>query len=1025
MVSSPRFFLLLLLIPSFCQAQKRQPRIEWITDKQGISGPVINTMIKDSSGAIWLGTVDGLFRWNGREMDQFHHDVHNANTLPHNNINHLVEKDGNTLLLATSGGFSMYNKKENKWRNFSGRSGIGNRYGLRIFNDFVLVNDSIVILSHMYYGLYRLNLRTWQATYIDRSSFPGNLRYFQKLIRLRDGRIAGAGMGLVFIISEKLEILSVYQTVKADSNSLPFENQYLNISEDPGIGNTVWVGTWGGGLKKLELQTGKWSSYYFDDRKLAPNLHNIAADQFWLNDSTILIGNKNSFREYHVKTGSFTGTIWNDLKSPEGNNIKSVYRSKSGEEWVFSDHEVGRMNHKNPELTIYPWKNSNNNFTVIQGSSAERFEVFTWYGKRSYYLYDIRREQLLENHPIPFLDQQFTEIFASTAYNTRYLLNATRKGILVYDKRMKTMLPLPLSPACVQLKDKEISGIYPLSVPDEFIVYNVASGLWRVKIREGNTGLEMADVRRVKSAFVQSVHCQQNGRIYVGGESISVYDEEGNYLKRICRFNEEYRNGIINKIVEDEQHQLWITFDQLGLLRINLLNPTDIRILQRGKNTPSTFFDAIPDHNGGLWVISHQGLYRVSSFMKAYHYPTQRELKNITIQSYFIPLQDENWLFTGSEMIMLNASKQEKELPPCEIEIRDLMINGKEADSLLVSNKLRLDHFNNNFSMKVSTIDVDYADRVSYRYKMTGLDPEWVNIGFNNYISYANLAPGEYTLRLEAYDPETGMARGTKNILLEVVPAWYQKTAVKAGGFLVLILLATGGGLYINRRKYRIRLNELQKQKELEVMRQSISKDIHDELGSSITRITRSTELLLRQKDDREVMESQLSRLGDLSKSLGKSLNEIVWAVNPKEDKLENFVLFARQYLQELGEENNIEIRTQLPVAGLEMLLLPKAQRNLFLFLKEASNNAIKYSGTKLIELKIEADQQRDEFLISLTDTGEGFNPDQIRPFSNGLSNMRTRCEELGVNFNLSTAPGEGTTVSAYGSLSKLEQKSY
>jgi signal transduction histidine kinase len=374
---------------------------------------------------------------------------------------------------------------------------------------------------------------------------------------------------------------------------------------------------------------------------------------------------------------------------------------------------------------------------------------------------------------------------------------------------------------------------------------------------------------------------------------------------------------------------------------------------------------------------------------------------------------------------MLNASKQEKELPPCEIEIRDLMINGKEADSLLVSNKLRLDHFNNNFSMKVSTIDVDYADRVSYRYKMTGLDPEWVNIGFNNYISYANLAPGEYTLRLEAYDPETGMTRGTKNILLEVVPAWYQKTAVKAGGFLVLILLATGGGLYINRRKYRIRLNELQKQKELEVMRQSISKDIHDELGSSITRITRSTELLLRQKDDREVLESQLSRLGDLSKSLGKSLNEIVWAVNPKEDKLENFVLFARQYLQELGEENNIEIRTQLPVAGLEMLLLPKAQRNLFLFLKEASNNAIKYSGTKVIELKIEADQQRDEFLISLTDTGEGFNPDQIRPFSNGLSNMRTRCEELGVNFNLSTAPGEGTTVSAYGSLSKLEQKSY
>jgi len=400
-------------------------------------------------------------------------------------------------------------------------------------------------------------------------------------------------------------------------------------------------------------------------------------------------------------------------------------------------------------------------------------------------------------------------------------------------------------------------------------------------------------------------------------------------------------------------------------------------------------------------------------------------MKNITIQSYFIPLQNENWLFTGKEMILLNASEQEKELPPCEIEIRDLLVNGKEAGSLLRNNNLTLDHLNNNFSLKLSTVDVYYADRVSFRYKMIGLDPKMVDLGFNNYISYSNLAPGKYTLQLEAYDPETGITRGTNKILLEVVPAWYQQTIVKAGGFLFLILLAAGGGLYFNRRKYRKRLNELQKQKELEVMRQSISKDIHDELGSSITRIIRSTELLLRQKDDSEVMESQLSRLGDLSKSLGKSLNEIVWAVNPKEDKLENFVLFARQYLQELGEENNIEIRTQLPVAGLEMLLLPKAQRNLFLFLKEASNNAIKYSGTKMIELKIVADQLRDEFLISLTDTGKGFNPGDIRPFSNGLSNMRTRCEELGITFHLDTLPGKGTTVSASGSLRKLEQRSY
>lgn len=1022
---SIRILLLLFFVPLSGRSQNLQQHIEWITEKQGVSGPIINSMIKDSSGAIWLGTVDGLFRWNGKEMDQFHHDVHNPNTLPHNTINRLIEKDKNTLLVASSGGFSVYNIKDNTWKNFVGGPGNEKKSGLKIFNDIVLANDSIVILSYMYYGLYRLNLNTWKATYIDRTAFPGNLRYFQKLIRLHDGRIAGAAMGLVFILNEQLQILNTYQTIKTDSNSLPFDNQYLNISQDPGNPDKLWVGTWGGGIKQLDLRTGQWSSVYFEDRKLPQNLHNIVADQFWLNDTTILINNKNTFYEYHLTNGMFTVSPWNEVKGPQGSMIKGIYTTPSGERWVFSEHEVGRISQKSPEFIVYPWNNKNNNITVISGSTAEHFEVFTWYDHRSYYLYNIRNDQLVENHHIPFLDQHFTEVFSSTPLNERYLLNATRKGILIYDKQLYKMHPVAMSASLTDFAGIDINDIYPLTARGEYLIYSLTSGLWRIAVKEGRKGPEMTSAQKINAGYIQCVHRQQNGKIYIAGEDIFEYDQVKNRLEKICSLAGEFRYGIINQMVEDEQHYLWITFDQLGILRVNLRQPSDISGLQQSKNTPTSFFDAASDHNGGLWVISHQGLYRISSLMKAYRYPARRELKNITIQSYFIPLQDENWLFTGNQLIQLNATEQEKELPPCEIEFRDIQVNGKEANPFFHNNKLTLDHLNNNFSLKLSTVDVYYADRVSYRYKLNGLDPLPVDLGFNSYISYSHLTPGDYILTIEAYDPETGMTRGTKTMSLEVIPAWYQQTAVKIIGLIVLILIAVGGGWYINRRKYRIRLGELQKQKELEVMRQSISKDIHDELGSSITRITRSTELLLRQHENRAEMEAQLLRLGDLSKSLGKSLSEIVWAVNPRQDKLENFLLFARQYLQELGEEHDIEIRTQLPDSGTDLLLLPKAQRNLFLFLKEASNNAVKYSETKVIDLRIEADRGKDHFSIILSDAGKGFDPAEIRPFSNGLSNMRTRCEELGIAFNLETKPGSGTIVSAVGSLRKLEQKSY
>jgi hypothetical protein len=77
-------------------------------------------------------------------------------------------------------------------------------------------------------------------------------------------------------------------------------------------------------------------------------------------------------REYHLNTGNFTESVWSDLKSPEGNIIKNLFKSLSGEQWVFSEHEVGRLTQKTPEFIVYPWKDKNNNLTVIQGSSAER-----------------------------------------------------------------------------------------------------------------------------------------------------------------------------------------------------------------------------------------------------------------------------------------------------------------------------------------------------------------------------------------------------------------------------------------------------------------------------------------------------------------------------------------------------------------------------------------------------------------------------------------------------------------------------
>ena len=1024
MRSIPVIIAACLLLALNVAAQNNRRSVEWITDKQSVNGPSINTVLKDSSGALWLGTVDGLIRWNGKEMDQFHHEVNNPTTLPHNVINKIAEKSSKELFVATSGGFCIFNTVDHTCKNYLGETYNKENANQRTVNDFIALNDSIVIISFMYSGLHRLNIKTWQSQYLDKRKIPGELSHFKKLLITAKGDIVCAAMGQLLLLDEHLNIKKTWFNVPQQAGTVPFDNQFLTVINDQKNKDILWVGTWGGGLKQLNMKTGKWISYYFEDKNLPQNLHNIAVDVFYTDDSTITVSNTINFYDFNIPNKQFIPSVWNNVHSPQGALIRHITVMSSGEQWVFNDHEFGHVSIRSPEFELFPWNNEIKTFSFVKGSASERLEAFTWYDKRSFLQYNILNGKTVEKVPLSRLDKNFSEIYNAVNFNKRFIVAATKSGIFNYDRKEKSIELVAFINDTKKIPVPYIIDISPINTQGDYILTDIQSGLWRCHFELKGHKIVLTSLIKLKLPRIGFIQQMQSGRIYIAGEDLSYYDDEVSAFKKVCRLPGAWQYATINQMLEDENHKLWITADQLGVLRINLRQPEEIEFLQQGKNTPSTFFDAIEDHAGGIWTISYYGLHRISSVMKIYNYQ-QRELKNITPQSMFLHLGMESWIFTGKEFIRLTSQPVENILSPCTIEFREMLVNGQSAGNKLKEETLTLNHSDNIFSLKLSSIDLYHPERIFYRYQTKGIDPKTLDIGNNNYISYSNLGPGSYYLKVEAYDPETGRTRATKTLKIVVVPAWYQQFAVKITGLLILVLIATGVGLYINKRKYRLRLNELQKQKELEVMRQSISKDIHDELGSSITRITRSTELLLRQMDDRQAMETQLTRLGNLSKNLGKSLSEIVWAVNPKQDKLENFLLYARQYVQELGEENDIDITLRLPTSGLDMLLLPKAQRNLFLLVKEACNNVVKYAKASAIDLRIDTSIKKDTFSISISDNGRGFDLLQIRPFSNGLTNMRNRCEELGLSFDIETSPGNGTTVKAFGSLKELEQKSY
>jgi signal transduction histidine kinase len=207
------------------------------------------------------------------------------------------------------------------------------------------------------------------------------------------------------------------------------------------------------------------------------------------------------------------------------------------------------------------------------------------------------------------------------------------------------------------------------------------------------------------------------------------------------------------------------------------------------------------------------------------------------------------------------------------------------------------------------------------------------------------------------------------------------------------------------------RLELLEAQHALEQERGRIAKDIHDDLGSSLTRImllaTRAEQDLAEHKE----IQPHLSKIVAFSRSTIQAMDEIVWAVNPKHDSLEGLVGYLTQYTEQFFEDTAVRCRREMPVSSRSFALPAEVRHDLFLVVKEALNNVLKHSGAS--EARVEVSTLGESLQIVIHDNGCGFDAGMARPGrgGNGLDNMRRRMESIGGQLEISCTRGCGTRL--------------
>jgi signal transduction histidine kinase len=227
--------------------------------------------------------------------------------------------------------------------------------------------------------------------------------------------------------------------------------------------------------------------------------------------------------------------------------------------------------------------------------------------------------------------------------------------------------------------------------------------------------------------------------------------------------------------------------------------------------------------------------------------------------------------------------------------------------------------------------------------------------------------------------------------------------------------------LWATRRRLRRKLELLERQRAIERERARIARDIHDDLGASLTRITMLSQSVRAELEQEPQAADDVDQIYRTARELTRAMDEIVWAVNPQHDTLDSLVTYLGRFAQNFLSAAGLRCRLDVPLHLPTWALTAEVRHNVFLAFKEALNNIVKHARASEVRLSLELLPER--FVLVIADNGQGFEPlplnahpagsvDAARAASgNGRVNMNKRLEEIGGSCEWVTAPHEGTRV--------------
>jgi signal transduction histidine kinase/ligand-binding sensor domain-containing protein len=527
------------------------------------------------------------------------------------------------------------------------------------------------------------------------------------------------------------------------------------------------------------------------------------------------------------------------------------------------------------------------------------------------------------------------------------------------------------------------------------------------------------------SSPVRALIEDSDGQVWCGTDDGSLYRCTTNAVKAFHP-TDRLAGAPISAMLADSNKVIWIGTFSGGLLRFK---DGGFKRVTSADGLPSDLItQLLEDDRGWLWMGTQQGLSCVaksalhdfldgkSSRVDCISYGLYDGLPTVECAANYQPAcwraQDGRlWFATMRGVVSVQPEELHRNPTPPTVVIEGVFADGEWMQP--ARGQLVIPPGRRRLEFQYTALSFKSPDRILFRYRLSKLNEGWVEAGTQRTVNYSMLPPGEYKFQVLACNSDGVWNETGATVDLTVKPYFYQ-----TGWFAFVLAAAILGGFAIvvrrhTARKYRARLQRLEQQHAIEQDRARIAKDIHDDLGAELTQIALLSELT--RQEPPEHTETNLRRISDSARRMTRAMDEIVWAVDPQHDSLAGFIDYASVYAEDFLRTAGVLCRIDVPLDLPSLTMDAEVRYNLFLALKETLNNIVKHASATKVQLTLRLGQ--DQIILVVQDDGRGFKAtkpaaDDTRLLTgHGLINLEQRLGSIGGSYDISSDPEQGTRV--------------